>query len=390
MTVLQLISSEGLYGAESMLIALSQALTRKGHRVVIGVFEDSRTPHTEVAEFAEKLGLTVRRIPCHGRWDFKTVAEIRNLLQSFGAEILHAHGYKADLYGYAASCAYDTVLVSTCHNWPSKRLVMKIYAALDRLVLRAFQRVATPSPLVAGILKQSGICSSKVALIGNGVDIERFGCAVATLTNLGRKVIGFVGRLVPGKGGEVLLAAAQKVVAAHPDASFAFVGEGPLRADWEAMAQSLGIADRVTFTGARNDMPGVYASLNMLVLPSFEEAMPMCVIESMANGKPVIATPVGAIPELILPGTTGLLVEPGDADGLAAAILHLLSNPEKAGQLGENAALHVRRYFSADAMAQKYVELYQQALDTRWTPPLKPVFGSKLIPNERSEMNNFK
>ena len=213
--------------------------------------------------------------------------------------------------------------------------------------------------------------------------MERFGCAEATLTNLGRKLIGFVGRLVPGKGGEVLLAAAQKVVAAHPDASFVFVGEGPLRSDWEAMARHFGIADNVIFTGARNDMPGVYASFDMLVLPSFEEAMPMCVIEGMAAGKPVIATPVGAIPELVLPGTTGELVGPGDADGLAAAILHLLANPEKARQLGENAALHVQRHFSADAMAQKYVELYQQALESRWTAPLEsvanPAFGSKPI-----------
>ncbi len=385
MTVLQLISSEGLYGAESMLIALSQALIRKGHQVVIGVFQDSRSPHTEVGEFAKKLGLTVKLIPCNGRWDFKTVAEIRNLLETFGVEILHAHGYKADLYGYAASCSYDTVLVSTCHNWPSKRLMMKMYAALDRLVLRAFHRVATPSPLVAGILKRSGIDASKLAWIGNGVDIQRFATALPTLANesarLRGKVIGFVGRLVAGKGGEVLLGAAKKVIAVHPAATFVFVGEGPLRSDWEAMATSLGVADNVVFTGARNDMPGVYASFDMLVLPSFEEAMPMCVIEGMAAGKPVIATPVGAIPELVLPGTTGSLVEPGDAYGLATAILKLLANPEKARQLGENAALHVQRNFSADAMAQKYIDLYQQALNARWKGPLEsapnPAFGSK-------------
>ena len=129
MTVVQLISSEGLYGAESMLIALSRALTDRGFRVVIGVFQDSRSPHTEVADFAGKLGLTVRLIPCQGRWDFKTVAAIRELLGDLKADILHTHGYKADLYGYAASYSHRVVLISTCHNWPSKRLVMKMYAA---------------------------------------------------------------------------------------------------------------------------------------------------------------------------------------------------------------------------------------------------------------------
>ena len=174
-------------------------------------------------------------------------------------------------------------------------------------------------------------------------------------------MIGFVGRLVPGKGGEILLDAAQKVTAVHPDATFVFVGEGPLRSEWEAIARRLGIAEKVIFTGVRNDMPGVYASFDMVVLPSFDEAMPMCVIEGMAAGKPVIATPVGATPELVLPGTTGLLVEPGDTSGLAAAILKLLANPEQTRQLGARAAQHVERRFSAAAMAQKYIDLYRLA-----------------------------
>ena len=132
--------------------------------------------------------------------------------------------------------------------------------------------MATPSPLVADILRQSGIPDEKLACIDNGVAVHQFEGATPTLRNeLGcadRPLVGFVARLEPGKGGAVLLQAAQSVLAACPKTTFVLVGEGPSRKDWEAIAADLRIADRVVFTGTRADMPGVYASFDIFVLPS--------------------------------------------------------------------------------------------------------------------------
>jgi glycosyltransferase involved in cell wall biosynthesis len=366
MTIFQLISSEGFYGAESMLVALAESLARSGANLILGVFQDSRNPHTEVADFAVRRGLTVKIIPCAGRWSWKAVREIGNILEEYQVDILHAHGYKADLYGYAAAWSRRVALVSTCHNWPSRRVNMRVYAALDRFILKGFDAVATPSPTVAKTLAQSGMAPTRLKWIANGVDMSRFHGASPTLRvdmNCGRApLVGFVGRLVPGKGGANLLRAARRVLAVYPDARFVLVGDGPCRSEWEAMASNLGIGDKVTFTGTRDDMPGVYASLDLLVLPSFDEALPMCLLEAMSAAKPVIATNVGGVPRLVIPGRTGLLVEPGDTAGIAAAILSLLKDPPFARQLGAGGFHHVAAQFSSDVVAKTYLGVYEGAL----------------------------
>lgn len=366
MTVLQLISSQGYYGAESMLVELAGALSRLGCEAIVGVFRDRRFPHTEVGEEARRRGLSVEIVGCDGRWDLGAVRRLRRLLTERRVDVIHAHGYKANLYALAAAWPNRTALLATCHNWPNRLLTMRAYAMLDRLVLRGFDRVATASPIVAGILSRWGV---DVTPLSNGVDIERFRGATPTLgrelARGGRRLVGFVGRLVPRKGGALLLSAAEKVLAACPDTTFVVVGEGPSRDEWEALATRLGIARNVVFTGAREDMPGVYASLDILVLPSFEECMPMCLLEGMAAGAPVVATRVGAVPELIIPGWTGLLVEPGDVHALSGAILRLLCDPDQARRVGENGQAHVAQHFSAEGTARSYVALYEQALAKR-------------------------
>ena len=363
MTVLELISSEGYYGAESMLVALAQALPRLGWEAIVGVLVDRRFPHTEVAEEAQRLGLRAEIVPCGGRWDRQAVRRLRGLTAGRGVDVIHAHGYKADFYAAAARWPRRVALVATCHNWPNKLHAMRAYAALDRLVLRTFDEVATASPAVAGTLKRWGV---RATLVENGVDIERFrGAPPALRLELGRgtsRLVGFVGRMVAAKGGAVLLEAAKSVLAEFPDTTFVLAGEGPARPEWEALAARLGIAGNVVFAGVRRDMPAVYASFDVLALPSYEENMPMCLLEAMAAGTPAIATGVGAVPKLILPGETGVLIEPGDAAGLAAAILRLLHHPEEARRLGANGRAHAEKGFSAAATARRYTALYDRAL----------------------------
>ena len=351
-----------------MLVSLAGALSRQGCDCTVAVFRDSRNPHIEVADEARRRGISVEEVPCDGRFDRRSVRHIRRLLGRYRADVLHSHGYKADLYGYAAARPGNTALISTCHNWPSQRPLMQVYAALDRFVLRNFDRAATVSDAVADILRRSGIDPKKISVISNGVDPERFRYAPPDLRReiaCGREpLVGFVGRFVPGKGGEILLAAARKVIAEHPDARFAFIGDGPLRGAWQLLARSLGIEDRVVFTGSRSDMPEIYASLDIVALPSLNEGMPMCLLEALAAGKPVVATKVGAIPRIVVPGITGLLVEAGDESGLAA-ILRLLRDPELSAQCASNSRRRATERFSCDAMARDYIGLYEEALARR-------------------------
>lgn len=369
MNILQLISSAGYYGAENMVVGLAGELSRLGHNLVVGVFQDGRRSHTEVGTFAEKCGLPVRLLPCKGRWDWDTVRSIRREIADNRVDLLHAHGYKADIYSYLASRKHSPVLISTCHSWPPGARVLRLYAALDRLALRAFDQVATMSGEVAGTLLRSGLAAAKVNCIWNGVDCARFDGAEPTLRreipNVRRSVVGMVARMVPYKGAPVLLRAARQVLAADPDVTFVFVGEGEARKDFERTAEELGIARNVFFAGVRKDMPGVYASLDVLVLPSAEEAMPMALLEGMSAGLPVIATPVGGVPELILPDKTGYLIPVRDAGALGAAILRLVRDPQLARVMGDAARRHIRSNFSLAATARKYLALYQDALAGR-------------------------
>jgi glycosyltransferase involved in cell wall biosynthesis len=269
-------------------------------------------------------------------------------------------------------------LVSTCHNWSDRRLTMRLYAALDRLVLRSFDRVTTPSPVVAGVLARSGVDPGKVTCIANGVDIETFDHAAPALRrelpNPAGYVVGFAARMVPSKGGDLLLHAASRVLGVCPDVTFVLVGDGPSRTAWTKLAVQLGIAGSVVFAGSRSDMPGVYAAFDQFVLPSLDEAMPMSLLEAMAARKPVIATRVGAVPELVVDGRTGYLLDPGDIQGLAGAISRLKRAPDLARQLGEAGHRLVTASYSSAAMARAYLSVYRSVAPA----PLAPT----LVPNE--------
>jgi len=368
-TILFLISSEGYYGVENMLVGLARKLAQYGCHCLVGVFWDSRFSYPKVAVEAQRQGLKVEIVKCNGKWDWSAVRQILKLLLKHNVDILHPHGYKADLYAYAASWPNRVGLLATCHNWPSKLLSMRIYAALDRMLLRRYDKVIVVSEVVAGILRRSGVAPEKTTTIFNGVDVEHFRGATPTLRNEiapgEDAVVGFVGRLVPEKGGALLLRAAQQVLALCQKTRFVLIGEGPSRKEWEALAAQLGISQQVSFAGVRDDMPGVYASLDVVVLPSLIEAQPMCLLEAMAAGKPVIATRVGAVPRLITSGKTGLLLECGDVAGLASGIIRILRDRKLARQLGKNGQEHVSQYYSAEAMAKSYVAQYQQLLANR-------------------------
>jgi glycosyltransferase involved in cell wall biosynthesis len=379
MTILQLISSEGFYGAESLLVTLAEAVTRLGHLCLVGVFHDSRAAHLEVAQHAARKGLPVRVIPCESRWDRKAIARIRTVLEGDRVSVLHAHGYKADIYGLAAARGRRVALVASCHNWPSRHPLMRAYAALDRVTLRAFDGVVAVSEPVETALRRWRMPADRMRRLANGVEVERFRDARPGLrAELGcgsQRLVGFVGRPAPEKGGEVLLEAARRICRDRTDTTFVFVGDGPLRKEWKALAARLGLAQRAIFTGARSDMPEVYASFDLVVLPSFNEAVPMCLLEAMAARKPVVATRVGSVDQVVIPEHTGLMVEAGDADGLEQAIRRVLDDGELADRLSRDGHAHVVREFSSDALALRYTEVYKRALDRR-------MFRQRKVPAE--------
>jgi glycosyltransferase involved in cell wall biosynthesis len=285
--------------------------------------------------------------------------------------MIHTHGYKADVYGYRASRNVSRPIVATCHNWCEDSARLRLYAALDRWTLRRFSRVIAVSAAVAARLERAGVPRRRISLIDNGVDLEAFASAVPDFAKeIGkgsRLLIGMVARLVPEKGCFDLVKVARTILEKCPEALFVFIGDGPARSGLESLARELGVADSILFAGQRSDMPSIYASLDIFVLPSLNEGMPMSILEAMAARKPVIATRVGAVEKLVTPGETGLLVSAGDVAGLAQAIETLATNESLRVRLGKRAQAKVTAQYSAAAMAERYIRIYEELIGTRVT-----------------------
>jgi glycosyltransferase involved in cell wall biosynthesis len=189
-----------------------------------------------------------------------------------------------------------------------------------------------------------------------GIDLERFGSGRPVLEG---RMVGNVARLVPQKGQRFLLEAIPRVVEHHADARFVIVGEGELRAELERHAQELGVADRVLFTGSRDDVPDLLASFELFAFPSLFEGLCLAVIEAQAAGVPVVATPVGGIRETVVDGETGFLVPVQDAAALAERISWCLDHPGEARRVAENARRRVLERHSEHAMVERTLKLYR-------------------------------
>lgn len=210
------------------------------------------------------------------------------------------------------------------------------------------------------------IPADRIVVIGNWVDLTRFhelDGAIQLRRELDlpatAKLVTVVARLSPEKGHQVLIAAASQLLDRHPDAYYLFLGDGPLRADLETQVQAHALSDRVRFLGFRDDVPQWLSGSTLAVLPSFVEGAPAAVLEAMAAGKPVIATDVGGVREIVEDGVMGRIVRPNNADQLSLALDELLgAKASRLATMGARARAHVQRHCSVDHVVRSIVALY--------------------------------
>jgi glycosyltransferase involved in cell wall biosynthesis len=233
---------------------------------------------------------------------------------------------------------------------------------LDCVVLSRFDAVVVVSDAVGRRLRSSTL-PGKIVTIDNGIKCAAFGmCEERTPQSRrasGSIVVGTVARLSREKGVRYLLDAAADVLAERPDTRFVIAGDGPDRGALLAQSERLGIDHRVSFLGAQSDMAHFYAGIDLFVLPSLTEGMPMALIEAMAAGKPVVATTVGSVPVIVEHLNDGVLVAPGDTAALAEALKLLLRRSDLRATMGRRAQATAEARFSAESMALQYRRLYE-------------------------------
>jgi glycosyltransferase involved in cell wall biosynthesis len=363
MKVLHIISSSGLYGAEAVILNMSRMLADSSHSSVLGVFSNSANPNHQLHERALRDGFESHLIPCDGQVDRTTIAGIRELQDQTRADVIHAHGFKADIYVYLAFRGSRVPFVSTCHTWYDNDLLVTLYGKLDRFVLRNFARVVAVSDEVRQRLLQSGTPPERIRIVRNGIDLRPFdGAAPSIRDDSATLLVGLIGRLAWEKGVNVFLLASADVLTKFPAARFVVVGEGPDRDKLEQSIVQLNIGRQVKMLGRRDDMPAVFASLDIMVSSSRQEGLPIAILEGMASSLPLVATSVGEVPTVVQDGVTGLIVPPDNVERLSAAIVQLLTDGAMRKRFGTAGRKLIEDEYSAQRMTADYLRVYQEAI----------------------------
>lgn len=323
----------------------------------------------------------IRRL--YGYATLKRQMEFGSHLRRHGTQILHAYGFYPNVFAIpAARLAGVPVVIGAVRDigdiWSTWQ------HAVQKVCLRLAHHVIVNAEAVKKDLEQRGYVLRRVTVIPNGIDCDRFrvpvsGEGVRREWNVppGAPVVGVLSRLMRIKGHEYFLRAAALIAARHPDVRFVIVGDTKINQEYrdelKRLASTLGLQDRVLFTGFRLDIPELLAALTISVLPSLGlEGLSNSLLESMAAGLPVVATRVGGNPEIVEDGLNGLLVPPGDAEALAAAISRLLDNRMLARTFGEAGRQRVWSRYSLDQAVATTERLYRDLLNERTSQRVHP------------------
>jgi len=368
LTVLHLVANRWWTGSAEPVIRLLTGLRARGHRVLLGLIAGDRFEQKAREAGLEPLrglSLEVRGNPLHALADLHRV---RELLRAERVDVLHVHHSHDHWLGWLARGRGPAALVRTFHNsralrlgWPSTALYRRtdMSIAVSRQIEERGRRVEIPP---GRLVRVEGV-----------VDLGRFedgdgGAAIRKEFELAdAPVLGCVARLAPRRGHELLIRAFRLLLAEYPQARLLLIGKGEARARLEALVAELGLAREVLFTGYRDtDLPSVLQALDAFALMGAgSDESCRAALEAMAAGRPVVARRVGALPETVLHGVTGLLVDDDRPESVAAALRALIAEPARAAAMGRAARERARALYSSDAHAARVEEVYEMALQVR-------------------------
>jgi glycosyltransferase involved in cell wall biosynthesis len=299
--------------------------------------------------------------------------------------IVHAHKPKDSfLGGVACRLAGVPYLVRTLHgSWEPfsgfEHFKIKIYEYIDRLSNRYLvNAIIAVTQKIHSLLTQ-GYLREKVVCIHNGIDVEalmlsRKGLNIRKELDISKRTVllGIVGRLTAVKGHIHLLKAMRILVGKGKDVHLVIAGDGPLRMQLEDLVTEFQIQKNVVFVGHQSNVSDLIEAMDIFVLPSLNEGIPMVLLEAMALSRPVVASRTGGVPEIIEDGKSGLLVEPGNPMAIAEAVDSLIRQMGQADQLGRNGRARVSRNFTASIMAEKTAHLYRRLVSSsiKAEPPI--------------------
>ena len=354
-------------GAEVQLATLLEAIVRDSTLELSAILLNEGRLACEI----RNLGVPVTVLSEERHSALTLCMKIVTFLREKRPHIVHTHKYKDNILGAcAAAAAAVPVVVRVVHGMtePFKgRAYVKMmgYEFVDRLVTttRVNKVIAVSTNIEAVLGRLYG--TRKVVQIHNGINLEKISPSRdreslrgALGIGTGDQIVGTVGRLVPVKGHDVLLRAASALLKRRRNLKFLIVGDGPLMSKLADLTRDLGIGKEVVLAGQRDDVYDLVNCMDIFTLPSTHEGIPMVLLEALALRRPVVASRVGGIPEVVENGVSGLLVAPNNGRELEQGIEKILQDGSYADQLGQAGRARVEEEFTAEVMAKRTADLY--------------------------------
>ncbi len=367
--LLHVIGDSRFGGAGRIILRLGQVAQAEGWEVDILTTD----PVFQQAVRQHGLGLAnldVVRREIRPLWDLAGMVRLRNFLRREHYDVVHTHTSKGGFVGrLAARLANVPVIVHTAHGFAfherSPRSASLFYSALERIASRWCDRIVSVSEFHRRWALELKICKPREILaIPNGIaDLPNPTVPPAELRRrLGvtdrDMVILSMARLAPDKGLEYLITAATILLRTELQFRIVIAGDGPVQARLEELTRHLGVADRVTFLGFREDVSDLLAACDLVVLPSLREGLSIALLEAMAAGKPIIATSIGSHRELACQAEIARLVAPADTAALCEAILQVGRDPALRTRLGATARILFESHYTEERMLNSYKQLY--------------------------------
>lgn len=369
--VLQLIPSFHQGGSESQAVALTKALKAEGS---LDVFAATLNGEGVLRAEIDGIGLTeILEFPLTSFYDLNFARQVRSFakyLRSNKIDIVSTHDFYTNVFGVAAAKFAGVTAVAAKRETGGVRT--KTQEFVERLAFRQAKAIVANSDSVRQYLIDQGLSANKIKVIYNGVDSARFRGQedrTSVCKEFGlpceddRRFVVMVANLRHDvKNVPMLLRAAKRVGEQVGNVRFIIAGEGGLRTELEGLAVRLGVAYRVHFVGRCENVPALLSIADVCVLTSMAEGFSNSILEYMAAGKPVVTTNVGGASEAIVDGKTGHLVESDDDETLAARIIELLNDADKARDLGQKGRQVIADRFSTESRLANTLELYRSLL----------------------------
>jgi glycosyltransferase involved in cell wall biosynthesis len=365
--VLAMIDTLQVSGPCRGLFQLTKLAQPHGAEITLGMFVRAGASLPPALEETRRRGYPVTTFTERRRYDPGLIPQAWRFVRTAGVTLIQSHGYKPACVAWCLKRLTGLPWIAFAHGYTTEDRRVALYNRLDRWLMRKADRLVVMSQAMAQQFISAGVQPSNIRVLHNAVDSEEYrlaadGAAFRSECGAGPRdlLVGVIGRFSSEKGQEAFLRALAEVLRIVPRVRAALVGDGIDAERLRALVVQLGLQDRVRFTGYRTNVSEVYAGLDLVVIPSLSEGLPNVLLEALLHGNAVVATTVGAIPEVLTGNLGRWLVPPGDVRALARTITEALEDESERRVLGRAGQRLVLESFSSGRRVERLMAVYRE------------------------------